>query len=92
MCLVKTGQKQQVFTVTASTIRVTLLTQLPDFAVVPGKGLEPPRLSAADFESAASTDSATPARGEARIIPEASSRIKPTFKLAANIASRIATH
>ena len=37
--------------------------------MVPGKGLEPLHLAAADFESAASTDSAIPA-GKARIIPE----------------------
>ena len=29
--------------------------------LVPGGGLEPPHLAAADFESAASTDSAIPA-------------------------------
>ena len=33
--------------------------------LVPGKGLEPLHLAAADFESAASTDSATPAREKA---------------------------
>jgi hypothetical protein len=43
--------------------------------LVPGEGLEPSRLSAADFESAASTDSATPAGG-GRIIPEAQRRSK----------------
>ena len=34
--------------------------------VVPGEGLEPPRLAAADFKSAASTNSATRARDRIR--------------------------
>ncbi len=38
-----------------------LLRIASDCFLVPGGGLEPPHLAAADFESAASTDSATPA-------------------------------
>jgi hypothetical protein len=46
-----------------------------DCYLVPRAGLEPAHLSAADFESAASTDSAIGAN-RARIIPESSARFK----------------
>ena len=47
--------------------------------LVPGGGLEPPRLAVADFESAASTDSAIPAqtRQAAGCKERALSRISP---------------
>lgn len=44
--------------------------------LVPGKGLEPLHLAAADFESAASTDSATPAGrgGHVQCVPPEANR------------------
>ena len=46
----------------AASIRRRSIARRKSNEVVPGGGLEPPHLAAADFESAASTDSAIPAR------------------------------